>query len=388
MSKDWKYILYISVAIALFVAVRLSSTPPFDWTPTLAHDDKNPFGAYVLHELAGETFAPHSVSVASRTLYEISDSLKRGGNIFVLSMAIAGDEEDTRLLLEHVAKGATAFLSAQYFSGKLADTLKLKTNETYFEGLQMTDTTYLRFVRDSEDFYYRTNNIPREFTSIDTARSSIVAVNQYDKPVLIRTRWGKGSFILNCTPLAFSNIYMLQGRDHNFVARALGTLPQAPLIWAEYYSMGRREAQSPLRFILRTPPLAWAYYLTIISLLLFMIFEAKRRQRAIPVIEPPKNTTLQFIGTISNLYFASANHRSMAEKKILFFLELLRSRHGVSGSVDDPRYVHAVARRLGKSEDELKSLFEMILRIRASEKIPAAALMELNASIESLNLER
>ena len=38
------------------------------------------------------------------------------------------------------------------------------------------------------------------------------------------------------------------------------------------------------------------------SLLLFMRFNARRKQRPIPIIEPLKNSTVEFTHTIANLY--------------------------------------------------------------------------------------
>ncbi len=37
--------------------------------------------------------------------------------------------------------------------------------------------------------------------------------------------------------------------------------------------------QSPFRYFLAHEPLRWALYLTMITIILFMIFTAKRRQR-------------------------------------------------------------------------------------------------------------
>ena len=51
MRKDWKYILYISMAFGLFVLLKLLSPKQHNWTITFGADDKNPYGGYALYEL-------------------------------------------------------------------------------------------------------------------------------------------------------------------------------------------------------------------------------------------------------------------------------------------------------------------------------------------------
>ena len=52
-----------------------------------------------------------------------------------------------------------------------------------------------------------------------------------------------------------------------------------------------------------------------------MIFNAKRRQRVVPIINPLPNTTLDFTKTIGNLYYQEGNHQNIVDKKIIYFLE-------------------------------------------------------------------
>ncbi len=40
----------------MFVAVRMFSPKQYDWTITLAHEDKNPYGTYALNEVLPDLF--------------------------------------------------------------------------------------------------------------------------------------------------------------------------------------------------------------------------------------------------------------------------------------------------------------------------------------------
>ncbi len=389
MRKDWKYILYLTLAFGLFVIVQLTGSKQFNWTPTYASDDKNPFGAYVLHELLPSAFAPHGIRMSNKTIYELKDSVRKDENLLILTHNFTGDAEDTRALLNLASAGSHILISAQSFSGKFADTLKLETQDNYFNAADGSpDSTYLSFVNPREkgtSYFFRKENIYKYFSKFDSTRTTIMAENAWQQPVMIRIKYGNGNFILSSTPLAFTNIYALHNQHASFLDHTFSYLPRKPLYWSEYYSLGRREAMSPLRYILKEEPLSWAYYITVISLLLFMAFESKRRQRIIPVIEPVSNTTLEFIGTIGNLYFSTGDDKNIAEKKILYFFEQIRSKYGVRVQPGDEQFIYRLAIKTGRDEQKIRSLTDLINRIRMKPVIEREELIELNTRIEDFN---
>ena len=391
MKRDWKYLLYLSLAFGLFLLVKLTEPRQYDWTPTYAVEDKNPFGAYVLNKLLPDLFKAHKVVVSNKTIYELKDSLNEGESVIILTHSFRSEKEDTEVLLQHVAKGASVFIGAESFYGKLADTLKLSTYDYLFrDGMQeqQKDTSYLTFVNPRFDtlhhYIFKRGNIHNYFGTVDSTRTTIIVKNDVHQPVVIRMTWGKGSFILACVPLAFTNIYTLKGDNHEFVAALLSYLPKADVHWTEFYSVGRMEARTPLRFILTNPPLTWAYYITMVSLLLFILFEAKRKQRIIPIIQPLQNTSLEFVGTIGNLYYQRSDHKSIAGKKIIFFFDQVRTRYLLNPNAPEESFVSLLAKKTGKSEALVRQLFGMIGRIQKQASIKKEELIGLNTLIEKV----
>jgi hypothetical protein len=125
--------------------------------------------------------------------------------------------------------------------------------------------------------------------------------------------------------------------------------------------------------------------LPIISILMFMLFEMKRKQRIIPIVKPLANTTLEFVGTIGNLYYQSGEHKSMAEKKIHFFMDHLRSKYWLTTTHLDETFVGIASKKTGRSEEEVRDLISVINSIRAKEKISEEELIDLNNRIEKFN---
>jgi hypothetical protein len=389
--KDWKYLLYVGGALLLVVAVKLTAPKQFSWVETYAHDDKNPYGTYALHQLLPGIFDGQTIRHSYRTIYELKDSLAPENNLFIVAKNFNPEREDVKSLLQHVSSGGHALISATYFSGIFSDTLRIASRDFLFnfENWEQKDTSYLKFSNPTLDtmraYHYRRDNIHNYFNKLDTTGYTVIARNDSGKPVTVKMTFGKGYFILNSTPMAFTNIYLLSENNQEFISKTFSYLPPQSLQWTEYYHMGRMESATPLRFILTNEPLKWAYYLTVISLLVFMIFEAKRKQRVIPVIKPLANTTLEFVSTIGNLYYQKGNHKDMAEKKILFLFEQIRSQYFLNTSQIDDQFLKTLASKSGHSYENIVSLFRNIAFIQQADLISAGQLMDLNRKIELFN---
>jgi hypothetical protein len=387
--KDWKYILYVVVAAGLFIGLKMISPKQYDWKVTYDPEDKNPFGAYVLNELMPSVFSGR-VEHSFETFFELKDSLQKGGNIFVLCNHFRCGREDANALLRFVEEGGTAFISAEYFSGHLTDTLGFRVRDLFLERRNRnqhdSDSSYLQFVsrafNTGNRYYFRQGNIQKHFVKHDLENGTVLVTNESGHAVAIKHQWGKGNFILNCTPLAFTNIYMLTADNHSFASNLLSYIPDADLQWTEYYQVGRLQSQSPLRFILRTESLRWAYYITVGALLVFMIFEMKRKQRIIPIIRPLANTSVEFVSTIGNLYYQSKDHQAVAAKKIMFLFEYIRMKLRVNTTASGDEFIRMVSRKSGKPEAEVRAMFGIVQHVRQKKSITQQELVELNEYIE------
>ncbi len=389
MTKDWKYIVYLSLLGFLLLFVILSKNKEHDWSLHFSHLSKDPYGTFVLTNLLPGHIKNQNLTNSYKTIYELKDSLQQQENILIISSRFAPDQEDAKVLLTMVENGTTAFISSTDFFGTFADTLGLETGDSFFQGensFSQGDSASLHFVSPAMDssrlFKYKRANIHNYFRKIDSVSAFVLAKNDFNQPVTVRIKKGKGSFILNCTPIIFTNIYLLAEKNYDFVATSISYLPEKNTLRTEFYHLGRMESATPLRFILTNEPLSWAYYISIITLLLFMIFEAKRKQRIIPVIKPLANTTLEFVSTIGNLYYQRGDHKNIADKKIQFFFDHLHAHYFMSTTLRDENFITVVAGKSGAGEQTVRSLTQIINRILAKEKITKEELTSLNELLE------
>lgn len=399
MGKDWKYIIYLIILAALVLMVVLGKDKQYDWQVTYAHEDKNPYGAFALNELLPSVLADKFIQHRYKTFYELKDSILADENFFVIAGTFNPDKEDASALINHVQKGGKVFISANYIYGKLADTLGIRTYDYFFDGPHpfqgnRNDTTTIRLANPRMDttalFYFKRDNIHHFLGKADTTftknkpiEAQVIARNDFDKAIAVRMKYGKGEFIFCSTPMLFTNIYLLNGQNQVLASSLLSYLPGVKTYWTEYYHLGRMEAATPLRFILTNEPLSWAYYISILSLLAFLIFEAKRTQRIIPVIKPLANSSLDFIGTISRLFYEKGDHKSIATKKILYFFEQMRSKFYLSQPYHSEGYAEILSHKTGVDKNLATSLIKCVDSINSKEKINKEDLLQLNELIQN-----
>jgi hypothetical protein len=305
---------------------------------------------------------------------------------------------DCHSLFHYVESGNTAFIAARNMYGIFADSLKLDFRNSVFEddfstndltGEGLKDSLYLILFNeslptDNKKYRYRSNSINFYFSSYDTARTVVLGENSRGQATLIRVRHGLGSFILSSTPLAFTNYNLLLEDNAEYIAGTFSYLPAQNIVyWDEYYKDYRpKHSKGSLHFIEEQPPLIWAFYLAVWGAIVYTLFEIKRRQRIIPIIEPLKNTTVEFVTTIGQLYFHKRDNKDLADKKIHYFLEYIRAHFYTSTSDFDQTFIEKISERSGIEATKVQQLFSMIKNFQYRTALSDTDLTELNKRIE------
>ncbi|MBK8841404.1 MAG: hypothetical protein IPO33_00410 [Saprospiraceae bacterium] len=102
----------------------------------------------------------------------------------------------------------------------------------------------------------------------------------------IRVKLGKGLLILHSSPAVFTNYYLLKSGSDKYVEQVLSQLPGKDIVWVTNEKESGSISNAPLSFILSQEALRNAFYLILVGAALFFIFNAKRKQRIVPVIPP------------------------------------------------------------------------------------------------------
>jgi hypothetical protein len=372
----------------LYIIAELNRPKPIDWTVTLSKDDKNPYGAYILYDRLKDIFPSTTITAQREPIYNTLHNRNIQNAAYVVVAPFFGAAEtDVRELLKFVHKGNYVFLSADKISKTLMDTLGLERQD--FTELFSKDSTSLNLVNSTlkadTNYGFKKFTIDETFSQLRKKDSTVIlGITQNNKPNFVKINVGAGAFFVHSAPLSFSNYFMLFNNNNEYVSKAMSYLPKdiETLYWDEYYKQGRTGPSTPLRFFLSNEWLRWALRISIVGMILYVLVEMKRRQRIIPVIEPFKNTTLDFVKTVAAVYFGQKDNRSIAYNKFNYWMQYIRQRYYLQTSILDDSFVKLLSKKSGVGEQEIQQIVDIYDEVKSSRNVTDSMLLELNRRIE------
>jgi hypothetical protein len=393
MSKTLK--IYLALLCFLFIAiiaVEFSAPTPINWQKTYNETQKIPYGTFVYFNELNSLFPDSKVQEVKVSPYEYFDdyysradsSYLTTGTYISIDENNGIDDTSAQELLDFASHGNDIFISSSHFPPKFQDSLNFHLQNDYdFKGKAELSFTNPRLKNDSISAEKGLSNI--YFSEIDTLKTTVLGYQKFGDSSYVnftRTPWGEGAIILHAQPIVFTNYYMLKKKNAKYAAGVMSYLSDDTIYFDSKSKLLNALGNSPLRFVLNNPPLRWAWYLALISTLLFMIFNAKRKQRIVRVIEPVKNTTVEFTKTIGNLYYETKDHDNLIEKKITYFLEYIRRVYFLDTEYLDEKFIKNLAQKSGKEYIDVKKLINQIAYLRSKASCNEADLLRLNSAIE------
>lgn len=396
MSKSIKF--YIVLLIFLFIGmvfIEANRPKPIDWKPTFALNDKIPFGLYVFNQEADKLFTDQKITKINTTPYEYFEDKYNyddstytvKGDILYVNDEFTIDDSSVDELFYFASRGNSIFISSSNFSNKLKDSLKFEINNSSV----FLDSFALKIANKHlkpKDYYFDKGVSTKYFSEIDTVNTVVLGYQKSTKENLtnfIKIPYKKGNFYLHTQPIAFTNYYMLKNENANYVAQISSYINQKNVFWFSKFYNDEALNQSPMRYLLKQDSLRWAWYISLISILIFMIFNAKRKQRVIPIIEPLQNTTIDFTKTIGNLYYQEKDHKNIIDKKIVYFLEKVRNEFLLDTNELNESFINRYQQKSRNKKEDIMALIRLIKIFQNKEIYTEADVINLNNAIEKLN---
>jgi hypothetical protein len=117
-----------------------------------------------------------------------------------------------------------------------------------------------------------------------------------------------------------------------------------------------------------------------------VLFKGKREQRIIPIIEPLKNSSVEFTRTVGSLYFQHSDFSNIIAKKITYFLEEIRSRYYLDTQDLSEDFIQKLAVKSSNNEDETRKLITFIKHLKGKSVHSEQDLIALNKKIDNFRL--
>ena len=398
---------FIIAMVIFFVCMMVIDTLAprrFNWDVTYAHASDEPFGCELFDSVMSASLK-QGYTTSSLTLSQLEKTIPTDERHIYL--IIAEDEPftdtDGKALLNMLKRGDQFLVAAgSWRADTYEEALNLKTDGYAVLNLWALKISYLNKDVDTLTWCDNANGYSKRTWMVEeelvgwasmsqlNRKSKLIPLlvhnyykedlcewdeetGEYSPAPLLHVRdtlaglipYGKGKIVVSTTPMMFSNYGLIYGDAASLALRFMGQLEQYPVIRLDPAAKTEVAgvSESPLRYVISQPPMKWAMWLLIVTVILAMVFTARRRQRVIPVIAPPVNRALEMVKHIGSLYFQRHDNADLMAKKYQFFVEEVRKLTMID--LDDENHIDDAYLQLqhasGIPREELKQQLQEIV---------------------------
>lgn len=366
-----------------------------DMRGSFRFDDNRPMGTSLATNMLQDAYPDNWITKRKAGFTDINNNYEDTASLyFMTGKKLYLSKEETKNILDFVARGNTVFLSAQEIDSTLLESIKCSQFQMT-EDAEVAPYAYLNtqtklqssFGRDSayKYFYFPIVNF---FTADSASRVKSLGFNAYHSPNFIVYFNGKGALFLHCEPRVLSNYFLLQNKNVHYLMNIIKAFPARVehLYVDDFYSkinFRKDEGKaSLLSFIYSHPPLAWAFSILLVVFLSYLFINGKRRQRIVPIVKPVANASVSFAEAIASLYRKTKENKNIAEKLITYFYEEVRTKYFINASKITEDFIMTLSRKAGVEYNITNSLFYTIQMVQDSAEVSDELLMQLNEKIQ------
>ncbi|GGF61756.1 DUF4350 domain-containing protein [Wenyingzhuangia marina] len=414
-----KGFIILGIVIVVVIAIIDSITPKkVVWTPTYNEKETSPFDLKIFHDQLNDIFKEEKITTIKNTFYEYYQEkpfmgLTANSTYINIDEQYQPDPSSEENLLEFIGKGNIAFISANNFSTSLLDSLKLN-NTIKNQSLLNVDRLKLSLKNSADVLNYKTKFKFQQFYFKDSTNYKalgMVSFKENDsitirKNNFIEVKYKRGLFYLHTQPEIFTNYYLLKANNTKYINQLLSSIPSKissdldvyktkdfvpvqPIKSTVYFESNFKSddalTNSPLRFIKSQKELYAAWILLIIAIGIFLLINAKRKQRIIPIIPKVRNTSIDFVETIAILYEEADNFQPIIHHKINIFYKNIRNAYNIVTDNTNPKLVAQLSLKSGYDLKKTKELIRFVNALKVRETSSITLLKKLNKEIEDFN---
>lgn len=402
MKKYLPYILIGLMVIAILVLFFTSENKTnrqFDRRITLRAKDKIPYGTYVAFENLDEMF-PEATIVTSKKEPGYWDSLSNyeaDQALIIVTGNFNPDEYEMKKMIHFMEEGNDVFISAWNVSYEVTQMMKCDLNAGedlmyYFEQTEGSDLLSVSLAKPpfgkKASYTYPGRRYDFYFYKLDTATTTVLGYDKSNNPNFVHLKAGKGNLYVHLAPMTFSNYFLLHNNNIAYYENVLSVISPGTkkVVWDEYF-IGRRQKESKqaswLSAFFKYKELRWALLIALLTLLLYVLSEMRRKQRIIPVMTKPKNDSLEFVKTIGRLYHDKGDHKNLCRKMSAYFLEHVRSRYKLTTSELNEEFIKSLHGKTGIDEEEIKNIVSFIRNLDTLPGVNVNQLASFHKQLES-----
>ncbi len=397
MNKNFVRNIILYSLIIVIAAYLLPEK--IDWSDSYSREHDRPYGTELLNSELTTLFPDTEVENLDQPLYNVSENIDEQGALFIyINKNIRLDSLDLKSMLSIAEEGNQVLISAEQISALLLDTLNVRPEYAYgFKGFLTSGTfndtaTFHLFnhqeSRDSGYHFYMDQNT--NYLVSDDTLSQAYGLG-YDDEIeninFVRIPFGKGTFFLHTKPRIFSNYYLVQPDGQAYLEQVFSHMDARKVYWDEYYKVAnaaKRQSRSTREVIAKQPPLKWAWNVAMVSLILFLLFMSKRKQKAIPEMDPYRNDSKALVETLGDLYFHQSKNATMLRKKFKLMDQHLFRKYGITREHKTVEIKRILMDRSFISSTFINDTIDLIELNKNKQSISDRTLADLNKRINKI----
>jgi hypothetical protein len=420
----------VGIIIAVVIGLILYSTwkePRTDWRSKYVQESYEPFDLAVSQQLLKDHF---EIDYLKDSLQKsLLDAELEGSYIYFGNLA--HDSINLELIRKFCEKGNDAhffidlnlnnfFYSEYYntyrktFENFIVSINNIKNSEySFFQSFNSEEITLridrgnssseqnLKFNYPEGIFQFNYFYIDYEYAQLFESEGVIEDAeyeNDFGDLNYFSTKVGDGKIYIHLCPLAFSNYSLTDPSNLNYFEAVTNNISSNKLIIDNFNSevrglndfirnQGQNERQAsnngPLSYIFANPALKFSWYLILSGIILFIFFQAKRKQRPIPVLSKKKNRSLEFIEQSAYIFFRSKDHDEISKIQIAMFNNFIKEEYGLNFNAFKQENIAETAKRTQLPEEQIKKVGEVILYIERLMHVEEKDLIKLNRALEN-----
>lgn len=419
--------LMVVIILGLFIGLLLymgNKKPSTDWRPNYSSEGYEPFDIDIAKNLLADHFDLQVIQDSSFTAYFDDQDEK-------LSYLYLGRLAHDSLMLEQIKtwidQGHDAHLfidmdnsnsfiydyyeTYQHYLLKLVqdisqDDENLETQWDYSTNIYLEQgeaNAVLEFISPNRKLGFRYTSLPinKASDAVEVLGRFTDLEDNYPSEVVnyIKIKHGEGALFLHLAPLAFTNYALSEAENLDYFEAVFNHIQTEQVVFDQFNSEYRGlrnylakadnntfqpdRKSSPLSYIFENPSLKFAWYLLIVGLLLFLIFQARRTQRAIPVLGKKKNRSLEFIEQSAHLYFKGRKHDQISKVQIALFYNFIKEKYQLSFSDFKKEHIEYTAKKIHIPIAYLERVRDIILYIERLDEVGQKDLIDLNRHLEN-----
>ncbi len=392
MQKKDKILIVLMLILLTLIIVSESRQRRINWFPSFSVKHKIPFGSYVAYQEAKKIFKDDFQPVSVSPYVFLSKNPDAAGTYVLYNSQINLGKTALESLLTWVKKGNHLLISSGQFEQPLLDSLHL--DQSYYIPKAFNNRLVLDLVNPALKI---ADSVIFDKISTGTTIISKDSLHQYKikisgeyvskdtlVPNFVDVQYGKGHIMLHSLPYVFTNYFILKNHNSDYFEGILSYINQKKPVYWDIEAQNGAGSAGIFKYIIQNPGFLWAYRLLFIGLLVYVLFEGKRKQRAIPVVAPPKNETLAFTKTIGDMYIENKEHRRIALMHIKHFMDYLRTQLHIDTKDNIEILKKKIAQKTKTEIKDIDELFDLIYYINQNTKITSQTVLDLDQKINKV----